>query len=125
MSVQKLHRTPYGHALSTVFGSRALKRSSSDYDEDDDPILRDICFLDYRYLRLFFHPLKDKFLLCSNWTDSAWSNVKAMRVGLDSEERHRRELVFDKNQIDIEEKSILKLLVDEVRPQFPDVCLGG
>ena len=40
-----------------------------------------------------------------------------MRVGLDSEERHRREQVFDKNQIDIEEKPMSQLLVDEVGPQ--------
>lgn len=38
-----------------------------------------------------------------------------MRIGLGSEERHRREQIFDKNHIDIKEKTVLQLLVDEVR----------
>ena len=117
MSVQKLARASYGHAISTVFGPKPSKTVLSDYDEDDDPILREICYLDYRYLRLIFHPLNDKFLLCTNWTDTTWTSVKAMQTGLDNEERYRREQVFDRNQIDIKEKSIPQLLVDEVGVQ--------
>ena len=37
-----------------------------------------------------------------------------IRAGLDSDERHRREQVFGKNQIDIKQKSVPQLLVDEV-----------
>lgn len=37
-----------------------------------------------------------------------------MRAGLDSDERYRRELVFGKNHIEIRQKSIPQLLVDEV-----------
>ena len=115
MSVQRLNRQPYGHALSTVFGSNPSKMRMSEYDEDDDPVLHELCILDYRYIRLCFHPFRDKFLLCSDWTDQSWTSVKSMRTGLDSEERHKREQVFDKNQINIEEKSTSQLLIDEVR----------
>lgn len=38
-----------------------------------------------------------------------------MRVGLDSDERYRRETVFGKNEISIKQKSIPQLLLDEVR----------
>ncbi|KAL9102913.1 MAG: hypothetical protein Q9163_002005 [Psora crenata] len=118
MTVQNLKRMPYGHALSTVFGPKALSRRSSEYEDDDDPILREICFLDYRYIRLCFHPDSDKFLLCSDWTDPTWRSVKSMRMGLDSDERHIREQVFDKNQIDVKEKSVPQLLMDEALHPF-------
>ncbi|KAG8532110.1 uncharacterized protein KY384_003747 [Bacidia gigantensis] len=114
MTVQNITRTSYGYPLSTVFGPCYSKGSSSDYDEEEDPILSEICFLDYRFVRLCFHPFKDKFILCSSWTDPAWTSVKTMRIGLDIEERNRRELVFDKNLIDIQEKPMSQLLVDEV-----------
>lgn len=71
-------------------------------------------FLDYRYIRFCFHPLRDKFVLCSNWKDPKWTDVRSVRGGLDGDERYRRELVFGQNQIDIQQKSIPQLLVDEV-----------
>ena len=53
-------------------------------------------------------------MLCTNWKDTKWTDVKSIRVGLDSDERYRREQVFGKNEIDIEQKSSFQLLVDEV-----------
>ena len=84
------------------------------YDEDEDPVVSRLRFLDYRYIRFCFHPLEDKFILCSNWKDPSWTDVKSVRTGLDSDERHKREQVFGKNVIDIQEKSISQLLIDEV-----------
>lgn len=114
-NVQDISRTSYGHAASTVFGTRENKRFSLDYDEEDDPVMMDLHFLDYRYISFCFHPLKDKFILCSDWKDPSWTDVKSIRVGLDSDERHRREQVFGKNQIEMEQKSIPQLLIDEVK----------
>ena len=113
-TVQDIARIPYGHSASTVFGLREEKSVSHEYDEDDDPVMLQLRFLDYRYIRFCFHPLKDKFVLCSDWNDPNWTDVRSIRAGLDSEERQRREQVFDKNQIDIQQKSIPQLLVDEV-----------
>jgi len=83
-------------------------------DDDPDPILHDLRTLNYRYVRFYFHPLVDKFLLCNGWKDPLWSDVRAIRVGIDSEEKSHRDLVFGSNLIDIEQKSISRLLVDEV-----------
>lgn len=85
------------------------------YDEDDDPIIDDIRIVDYRYMRFSFHPLKDKFMLCNSWKDPTWTDVKAIRAGIDGDEKESRELVFGKNMIDIKQKTILQLLLDEVR----------
>ena len=96
-----------------MFGT-SEKRGFIDCDEDDDPVLTKLRFLDYRYIRFYFHPFKDKFVLCTNWKDTRWTDVRTIRIGLDSDERYRREQVFGKNQIDIKQKSIPQLLVDEV-----------
>lgn len=66
-------------------------------------------------MRFSFHPLKDKFMLCNSWKDPAWTDVKAIRAGIDGDEKESRELVFGKNMIDIKQKTIPQLLLDEVR----------
>ena len=112
--VQEVSTLQYGHVASTVFGLRAKKSLGPYYDEEDDPIMTQLRFLDYRYLSFCFHPFKDSFVLCSDWKDPTWTDVKSIRAGLDSDERHRREQLFGKNQIDIQQKTIPQLLVDEV-----------
>lgn len=107
----------YGHSVSTVFGSQG-KGVLRDYDEEDDPVMQNLRFLDYRYIRFVFHPLKDKFVLNSNFKDPTWTDVKSIRSGLDSDERHKREQVFGKNMIDIKQKSVIQLLFDEAFHPF-------
>jgi cation-transporting ATPase 13A2 len=99
--------------LSTVFGAQD-KRYVLSYDDDDDPAIDVLRLLDYRYMRFSYHPLKDKFVLINSWKDPTWTNVKTMRAGMDGEEKESRELVFGKNLIDIKQKTIPQLLVDEV-----------
>ncbi|MCJ1260209.1 hypothetical protein MMC22_000068 [Lobaria immixta] len=116
-TVHEIVKCQYGHPVSTVFGSTEKDRIQ-DYDEDDDPMMTQLRFLDYRYVRFCFHPLKDRFVLCSNWKDPKWKNVRSIRGGLDGDERYRREQVFGQNQIDILQKSILQLLIDEAFHPF-------
>jgi cation-transporting P-type ATPase 13A2 len=111
--VQDVESVEYGRSLSTVFGE-SEKRYAMAYDEDDDPVLEDLRILDYRYMRFSFHPLKDKFILSNSWKDPMWTDVKAIRAGIDADEKENRELVFGKNMIDIKQKTIPQLLVDEV-----------
>lgn len=103
----------YGRSLSTVFGAPE-KRYVVSYDDDDDPVLESLRILDYRYMRFSFHPLKDRFILSNSWKDPTWTNVKSIRAGIDGDEKENRELVFGKNLIDIKQKTIPQLLVDEV-----------
>jgi cation-transporting P-type ATPase 13A2 len=58
--------------------------------------------------------VKDKFVLFSGWRDPNWTDVRAIRSGLDSDEKSVREVVFGRNLIDIQQKSVVQLLVDEV-----------
>jgi cation-transporting ATPase 13A3/4/5 len=116
-AVQPVSQQTYGRSLSTVFSERE-KMTRADFDEDLDPVIEQLRSLDYRYIRFSYHPLKDKFILANTWTDPAWTDVSALREGLESEERDYRELVFGKNAIDIEEKSTSQLLVDEAFHPF-------
>ena len=45
-----------------------------------------------------------------------------MRGGIDGDEKEKRELVFGKNLIDIEQKTITQLLVDEVQVRYRISC---
>lgn len=105
---------PYGHALSTVFEDPRKMGETYGEDDDDDPILVDLRFLEYRYIRFCYQPVEDKFMLNNDWKDPLWKNVKSLRNGLDADERDRREQVFGANAIEIEQKSIPQLLVGEV-----------
>ena len=114
MSVHRLSRVPRSHVTATLFATQSDGLPTSEYYDDDDDDRRDIIFLEYRYLRFWFCTGKDKFLMCDDWTDPEWRDIKAMRRGLKSDEWAKREAVFGKNQISIDEKSIPALLVEEV-----------
>jgi cation-transporting ATPase 13A2 len=116
-AVQQIDEQEYGRSLSSVFGVPEKDRHR-DYDEDFDPVIRQLRCLDYRYIRFCYNPLKDKFVLANTWQDPAWTNVTALREGLDTEERDYRELVFGKNMIDLAEKPLGQLLVEEVINPF-------
>jgi cation-transporting ATPase 13A2 len=116
-AVQNVDRQSYGRSLSTVFGDPEKGRRG-DWTEDEDPLIEELRCLDYRYIRFVYHPVKDKFVLANTWKDPAWTEVAALREGLDNDERDYRELVFGKNLIDIAEKTTGQLLVDEVFHPF-------
>lgn len=103
----------YGYPMSSVFNPPSKEKVNGHgyYDDQDLETLR---YLDYRYMRLLYHPREDKFVLNNDWWDTQWTDVKAMRAGLDSEERDPRGQVFGKNEIEIQEKTIPQLLMDEV-----------
>ena len=115
--VQGIKSRSYGHSVSSVFGIDE-KVTALDLDEDQDPPMAHLRIIDYRYIRFCFHPLKDEFVFAQNWKDPDWNDVKSTRNGLNAEEHHRREQVFGRNIIEIEQKSILQLLIDEAFHPF-------
>jgi len=70
-------------------------------------------------MRFTYHPLKDRFVLCNSWKDPAWTDAKSIRAGIDNDEKESRELVFGKNLIEIKQKTVPQLLVDEVNILLP------
>ena len=108
-----MERQLYGRPLSTIFGPQG-KTDPFALEDDLDPIVGELRVLSYRYVRLYFHQVKDKFILFSGWRDPAWTDTRSIRAGIESDEKSVREVVFGRNIIDIEQKSIPRLLVDEV-----------
>ncbi|KAL6790409.1 putative Ca2+ pump [Trichoderma sp. SZMC 28013] len=117
MEIQQVRIQDYGQPLSSIFG---LPEKSFSYglDDENDPVVDDLRSLNYRYVRFCYHPLKDKFVLLSGWKDPSWTDMQAVRTGLDSDEKSTREIIFGNNLIDIEQKSVGQLLVDEVLHPF-------
>ncbi|KAJ5757043.1 uncharacterized protein N7511_007225 [Penicillium nucicola] len=113
-TVHEVGSQAYGRPLSTVFADS----SSHTYDEDSDPTIDLLHFIDYRYLRFFYHPVEDKFSLINGWKDPSWTNAKGMRVGLDADERDSREQIFERNVIEIHQKTVPQLLLDEAFHPF-------
>ncbi|KAL2266535.1 hypothetical protein VTJ83DRAFT_5887 [Remersonia thermophila] len=118
MAILDVESKPYGRVLSSVFGTPGRMTSFMAADEDQDPILKDLRSISYRYVKFFYHPIRDKFMLCNGWKDPSWSNVSDIRGGIDSEEKTHRDVVFGSNLIDIEQKSVFRLFVDEVFHPF-------
>jgi cation-transporting ATPase 13A2 len=117
MAVQDLKRLEFGNSMSTVFGQGG-KGKMQDFDEYDDPIMDELRILDYRYLRFCYHPVKDKLVPGNTWQDPAWTDVTAVRAGIDSDEQENRERIFGRNVIDIEQKTTGQLLMDEAFHPF-------
>lgn len=107
----------YGRPISSVFGVPE-KPMLYGLDDENDPIVDHLRSLDYRYVRLYYHPIKDKFIMSAGWKDPDWSDTRLVRAGLDSDEKAIREIIFGTNLIDIKQKSIGQLLVDEALHPF-------
>ncbi|OAA77441.1 ATPase type 13A2 [Akanthomyces lecanii RCEF 1005] len=117
LAIVDVRSQDYGRPVSSVFGA-SEKLLSYGLDDENDPLLEDLRTLEYRYVRFFYHPIKDRFILSSGWKDPDWTDVRLVRSGLDSDEKTMREQIFGSNLIDIEQKSASKLLVDEVLHPF-------
>jgi len=117
MLVEDIPKVEYGQSLSSVFGVTGNQKFS-DYNEEDDPVMDHLRFLDHRYIRFCFNPLRDRFLLTNTWKDPAWTDTEVIRAGIDSDEKEHRETVFGRNAINIEQKTVGQLLVDEALHPF-------
>ncbi|KAF4120141.1 cation-transporting P-type ATPase 13A3/4/5, partial [Geosmithia morbida] len=117
MAIIKVRTQSYGRPLSSIFGLNE-KMLGNDFDDEADPLVDDLRTVDYRYVRLCYHQLKDKFVLSSGWKDPEWTDVQVARTGLDNDEKSIRGILFGRNLIDIEQKSTSQLLVDEVFHPF-------
>ncbi|KAJ2494548.1 hypothetical protein IWW47_004552, partial [Coemansia sp. RSA 2052] len=116
MSIEPIERRGYGGTLESIFGS--LTRKGPLYRRSDD-VVRNLSMFTHRYYRFVYHPYLEKFLPNTCWMDSAWTRLPAtMRTGLTYDVRDLRSTIFGENNIDIKEKSIARILFDEVLNPF-------
>lgn len=97
-----------------MFRYRKTENGFLDVEQDNDPAIPCLRFFEYRYLRFIYHTLDDEFQLANVWKIPVWKNAKDLRGGLDAQEKDCREQVYGYNLMDIQQKSVVQLLVDEV-----------
>ncbi|KAI8343883.1 putative P-type ATPase [Chlamydoabsidia padenii] len=90
-----------------------------------DESLQHLILVDYRYVRLAYHPLFDRFLITGFYKDHQWTSVKNLKLGLSTGKYIKRLSVFGPNIINIHEKPIMKLLTDEVLNPFYVFQIGS
>ncbi|TFK44814.1 Ca-transporting ATPase [Crucibulum laeve] len=120
----------YPYHISTVFPSNVpidegtemycaqiANRPNEDYDPTSGTLKR-LIVVDYRYSRFALDPRTGLFSMVRDWKDPLWTGIASVTSGLDSAVEKQRLLLFGKNEIDIEGKSTVSLLVDEVIHPF-------
>ncbi|KAJ2783877.1 hypothetical protein GGI18_003476, partial [Coemansia linderi] len=116
ISIEPIQRRGYGGTLESIFGSLTRKGPLNGRSDD---VVRSLSMFTHRYYRFVYHPYLEKFLPNTCWMDSAWTRVPAaMRTGLTYDIRDLRKTIFGENNIDIKEKSVVRLLFDEVLNPF-------
>ncbi|KAJ3824491.1 hypothetical protein EV361DRAFT_891484 [Lentinula raphanica] len=121
-----LHRLAYSYPIATVFPPRLLGQVLSTplqhdpegtYDAETK-MLRSLLVISYRYSRFALDPRDGLFYVMRNWRDPSWTSSSLLQSGLQQNVRSQRATLFDKNEINIEAKSTVALLIEEVIHPF-------
>ncbi|KAI6046068.1 hypothetical protein EDC04DRAFT_2864955 [Pisolithus marmoratus] len=118
----------YPYDRSTIFPRRASefegltggspKPKLNGNDNDKSDIIGDLLVVDYRYSRFVLDPCTGLFTMLRDWRDPSWTDIRSVQHGLPQPIRKQRLTLFGTNLVDIEGKSTLSLLVDEVIHPF-------
>ncbi|KAF9529431.1 P-type ATPase [Crepidotus variabilis] len=103
--------------IPTIPGTPAFQPSNEALGIHDD-LLENLLVIDYRYNRFAVDPRTGIFTMVRDWRDRTWSSVSATQTGIDENTRRQRLTLFSKNEIDIEGKTTIGLLVDEIIHPF-------
>lgn len=115
----------YPYHLSTVFsqtipihqGLELLPPSDKDYNANDG-IMKRVLVVDYRYTRFALDPRTGLFSMVRDWRDQSWTTAASVHGGLENKTTSQRAILYGKNEIEIEGKSTVSLLVDEIIHPF-------
>nr|GAT56792.1 Ca-transporting ATPase [Mycena chlorophos] len=103
----RIRTLDYPYPISTVFRPTI--------DASGTELLHRLIIVDYRYNRFALDPRSGLFSMIRDWRDPSTNSTTQ---GIESSVRQQRLLLFGKNKIDIEGKSTISLLVDEVIHPF-------
>ncbi|KAK0504701.1 hypothetical protein EDD18DRAFT_1126008 [Armillaria luteobubalina] len=126
IAIFPIHTIKYPYPLSTVFSApldpssiidSSLKTADGP-DAGEDGLLHKLFILDYRYSRFALDPRTGLFGVVRDWRDSSLDGIASIQNGLQDDVRKQRGTLFGPNAIDIEGKSTIALLVEEVIHPF-------
>ncbi|KAG0329471.1 hypothetical protein BGZ99_001857 [Dissophora globulifera] len=113
----------YGGPIDSVFSPEQLEKP--DYHDDDTydetvttGMMHDMRYFDHQYIRFIYNPSAQSFMQNSQWKDPDWARAVNCERGIGRETHQERTMVFGQNIIDVQEKTIGQLLVQEVLHPF-------
>ncbi|ORX77383.1 hypothetical protein BCR32DRAFT_295634 [Anaeromyces robustus] len=109
-----------------------LKKNVINIDANDEKLLTmdqfeeanaekklELRFFIYQYIRFIYNPISKTYEPIINWKDPEWTSVCSVINGLESEEVHtQRQRIFGINVAEIQQKSTLSFLLDEILHPF-------
>ncbi|KAF9147252.1 hypothetical protein BG015_011143 [Linnemannia schmuckeri] len=121
LAMESVFTKYYGGPIDSVFSPEQMEKPEDDesYDETvTTGMLHDMRYFDYQYIRFIYNPSAQAFMQNSQWKDSDWNMVANCERGIGRETHQERTMVFGHNLIDVQEKTIGQLLVQEVLHPF-------
>lgn len=119
LSIVTVHKRRYNDRISSFLALPKSDESKLDSTvESSNPVVPFLLSFRYRYLRFFYTPAEDIFRTNSTWYDSHWTSLKSIKEGISQSTQELRIYNFGENNIEIEEKSVVQLLTDEVLHPF-------
>lgn len=80
--------------------------------------LMELTLMSYRYTRFFLHPPSGRWRMVKDWRDPNWTSGSAVSSGISWDAEKDRTTLFGKNEIEIEDRGVVGLLIDEVLHPF-------
>ncbi|KAF9933570.1 hypothetical protein FBU30_005213 [Linnemannia zychae] len=111
----------YGGLINSVFSPEQMEKHEDDEGFDEalsTGMLHDMRYFDYQYIRFIYNPVNCSFMQNSKWKDPEWSSIANCDRGIGRETQQERAMVFGQNVIDVKEKTVGQLLVQEVLHPF-------
>lgn len=125
LDIIDVQREWYNRHLSTIMNIPHFEQVLNSEGHDTEyqfnnqslnPIIPILISFEYRYLKFYFTPIEDIFKTNTNWVDINWLNN--VKHGLNKETYEDRLIVFNSNSLNLKEKSVKELLIDEVLHPF-------
>ncbi|PVV05075.1 hypothetical protein BB560_000410 [Smittium megazygosporum] len=114
--IKKINSVFFGGKLHELFGYVTASGPLASYK---DAIVSQIKSFDYRHHRFIYHPYLSKFVHSGLWKSTEWVETpKSIRYGITPLTRSLLASIFGINDIEIEQKSTISLLIEEIINPF-------
>ncbi|RKP33686.1 hypothetical protein BJ085DRAFT_22433, partial [Dimargaris cristalligena] len=111
--VEPIIRQPYAGTFESVFPGCSLPNGCVPFHFDR------LTYFEHRHNRFLFNPIERRYQHVNSWKPNQWSKTpKQTRAGLTSRSFQERFDLFGANTIEILEKSLVQLLMDEILHPF-------
>jgi cation-transporting ATPase 13A2 len=114
--MSEIKRVPYSGMMSELFPFYTT-------DPLQEIFIENLIYFDYRYFRFIYNVEIGKYVPTYSWIDKCWqknsvSEILQLKSCLNAQQVKQRVALFGLNEINIEDKSTIRLLFDEILHPF-------